>query len=294
MRITQAMLADSTLRNIQRTLVPMERAQRELSSGKRISRPSDDPLGAGLALSQRAALTASGGYLRTIDSALTWIGASDAALGSAVDVLQRAHELALQGANDALGSDQLQAIADEVQALLEQLVALGNSQVRGLRLFAGLQVNTDPMTLNPGPPASVTYAGDPMPMVRQIDDQQSVVINVPGTVFSTSYAALISLRDHLRASDTTAIRSMDLASLNGGLVSLLDARAQLGATGSQLEAARDRLELGRVSSQERLSKLEDTDIADAASRLALYDTVYRAGLATAARFDHRTLFDYLR
>jgi flagellar hook-associated protein 3 FlgL len=288
------MMAASTLRNIQQNLAALDKVQRELSSAKRITQPSDDPLGADLALAHRAVLAANSGYLRTIDSALSWTAASDGALGSAVDVMQRAQELAIQGANEVLASNELAAIADEVDALLNQLVALGNSQLRGERLFAGLRVDADPMLLVPGPPASVTYTGDSGAMIRQIDDQQTVTINVPGTAFAGAYSALISLRDHLRTADTAAIRSADLAGLATGLDGILDARTTIGATVNQLDAARDRLELGRVNTQDRLSKLEDADLAEAASRFARLETVYQAGLAAAARSSQPNLFDYLR
>ncbi len=295
MRITNRMLTDAVLTDISANARRMAALQQQLSSGKRLRQPADDPPGVERALTYRAALTASQQYLATMESSLAWLTATDDALGSATDVLQRAHELAVQGANDTLGPSQMASLAAEVNQLLEHLVALGNATLRGQRLFAGLRTDTNPFTLNPGPPTTVTYNGDAGPMQREIDIGTVIPINVPGnTVFPALFAALINLRDHLQAGDSTAIRTSDLGAIQSGLDSLLAVRADVGARMNRLEAARERQQLLQDHLGNLKSQVEDADFEQTVTDLAMAEAVYKAGLASAARVLQPSLLDYLR
>src|SRR5712692_994869 len=113
MRITNRMLSDTVLGNLTDNLNRMETLAGQLTSGKRLRVPSDDPPAVGRALDFKASIAAGEQYLRTIDSSQAWLGATDTALDSMTQLLQRARELAVQGANDTLASDQQAAIANE-------------------------------------------------------------------------------------------------------------------------------------------------------------------------------------
>jgi flagellar hook-associated protein 3 FlgL len=107
--------------------------QSQLSSGKRLTRPADDPPAVERALTYRAAVAAGEQYLETMERSLGWLAATDDALGTAAEILQRANELAVQGANGALGQSQMQGLAAEVNQLVEHLVTVGNATLRGQR-----------------------------------------------------------------------------------------------------------------------------------------------------------------
>src|SRR5437588_6507169 len=102
MRVTQEMLTDTLLHNLARTQARMDQAQNELSSGKRIRHPSDDPQGVGQALTLRSALATGDTYLKTMDTSLSWLNATDSALDTGTQLMQRAREIAVQGSNDTL------------------------------------------------------------------------------------------------------------------------------------------------------------------------------------------------
>ncbi|MBX5492391.1 MAG: flagellar hook-associated protein FlgL [Chloroflexi bacterium] len=294
MRVTHRMIVDTVLSGLNNNLRRLEDLQRQVSSGRRLNRPSDDPPAVERALTYRATLSAGEQYLRNIDAARAWLQASDTALASATEALQRARELAVQGSNDTLGLDQQQAIATEVDQLLAQMVALGNSTLRGQYLFAGHRTQTAPFTLNQGPPTTVTYNGDGGAMLREIDAGVTLQINTPGNSFlPTVVTALINLRDHLRAGDTAAVRN-DLPALDAAADTLLAVRADFGAKLNRLDAAEAQRQALQADTTAQLSKIEDTDYGEAITQLTTAELAYKAGLQAGARAMQSNLFDYLR
>src|SRR4051812_25767768 len=117
MRISQKMMADNALRNIQTNQARVDALESQITSGTRITRPSDDPIGAARALSLQESLDQSTQYGRNIDQATSWLNATDSALGSVTDALARSRELAVQAANGALTPSDRTALQAEVTQL---------------------------------------------------------------------------------------------------------------------------------------------------------------------------------
>ncbi len=294
MRITNNMLADTTLRNLNASKERLDRLQNELTSGQRISTPSDDPIGTASALEFRGTLSEVGQYLKNIDSAKSWLGATDTALDSLTLTLQRVRELAVQGANDSLSAGDKQAIATEVSNLIDQAISLGNSTFGGQYLFAGLKVGTAPFTAVGSPPASVTYNGDAFSIVRQINNPATIAVNTPGGAsIGPVFTALIDLRDQLTAGNSTGV-SASISGIDAALDSVVSSRAQVGARINRLEGEADRLGSLRLDIQGLLSKVQDIDITQAISEFAVQQNVYQAALAAGARAVQPSLLDYLK
>lgn len=296
MRVTQAMITESTLTTIRGNLVKLEDLQRQLTAGKVLTKPSDDPTAVARSLSYRASLEAGEQYLQTIDGAIAVLDTADSTLNSATSAIQRARELAISGSNDTQGQAQLQATANEINQILLEMVQLGNASLRGQRMFAGQQIDADPfVTVGGGAPTAVNYVGDSASMSREIDTGSTLAINLPGnTVFGNTFNALISLRDNLNAGNTLAVRNTDITALDGALDTVLAARAELGARYNRAAAARDREQVFQTRVQELLSNTEDADFAEAVSKFTLQETVYKASLQSTSKFLNDSLFDYLR
>lgn len=293
MRVTSEMLTDTVLRNLARTLRGMNDVQDELSSGKRLAHPSDDPRGVGEALSLRSALATGETYLKTIESSLSWLNTTDATLDSATQLMQRAREIAVQGSSDTLAPTQMAGMAAEVDQLLNQMVGVGNASSGGQRLFGGLRTTANPFTLTAGPPTTVAYNGDSGQMMREIDIGSTMSINVPGNgVFPPMMTALIQLRDDLQAGNTSAVRN-DIGVLDTGLDGLMATRADVGGRVNRLEAAQARQQQVQSRLTEQLSNVEDTDFAEAITRFSIQENVYKAALAAGSRALQPSLFDYL-
>ena len=121
--------------------------QEQISSGKRLIRPSDDPSGAAQILRLEQAVAVTNQYQRNADSVITRLTLEEASLDSMQDSLLRIRDIAIQGANPILSNTERNALAQEVREHLKQLESLANTRdANGDYLFSGYKVNTKPVS----------------------------------------------------------------------------------------------------------------------------------------------------
>src|SRR3954463_6181767 len=267
-RVTNGMMTGSLLGDINSLTTRIARTQQSISSGRQITAPSDDPLGTQRSLGLRSVIEGAQQHQRNIDEATGWLQTTDDALGDISNIINRAKELTIQGANDSLGPDQLQSIALEIDQLVAAVKDSANASYQGTYVFAGAATTTAPYTL----PGGDTYQAAPTGVVaRQIGPGVSVQINTRASdLFGSGQAAgdnklLNNLRDiaqHLRSTatvDRDALRNGDLKNLSDNLDALNKARATLGATQARLDSAKSRLADVETTTTQLLSETEDTD-----------------------------------
>jgi flagellar hook-associated protein 3 FlgL len=270
--------------------------QERLASGKRISKPSDDPFGLSRTLSARTDLDLTAQWQRNITVATDDLGLSESLLTNLGDLLQRAEELATQGANGALTAQARNQIALEVERLLTEAIAIGNSSFGGRYLFAGHQTGSPPFVEDvPGAPTVVNYLGDDGAIAREIGASgERVQTNIIGDdLFSPVYATLIKLRDDLQADDQAAVNagSGDVAD---ALDRVLEYRGDIGAKMRQAEQARTRLEDGELRLQSLIAQFEEADLAESLVQLQMRDTALNAALGAAGMTLSTSLLNFLR
>lgn len=142
MRITNNMLVKDMLWNANKNLQSMATKQTELSTGKKIHRPSDDPVGITQVLKFKTDIRETEQYGENIRDALGWLEVSESALTDIKDILQRIRELTVQAANGSNNADDTSKIKTEVSELTKEIVVLGNSTIAGRYIFSGLQTDT--------------------------------------------------------------------------------------------------------------------------------------------------------
>jgi flagellar hook-associated protein 3 FlgL len=292
MRVTNKMMTDMVQANLHRTTSRLARLQDQISSGKQLLRPSDDPAGLTRALALRRAVGEGEQYLRNIDSASGWLGATDTALARATDLLGRANQIGLRGSNDTWSQQERSAIAGEVDQLIQELGQIGNTTFGDQYLFAGFKQGQVPFAVVDGPPSSATFQGDDGDLLRSVGVGTKVAVNVHGDAFTTALTALAGLRDALNAGDATQIRPR-LADPDGGRAQLAGARADAGARANRLEHAAKQITSGLIDLKAQLSQIEDVDEAATAVAFTTEETLYRSALATAAKVIQPSLVDYL-
>ncbi len=294
MRITNSMLAGTTLRNLNITVERLDKLQDQLTSGQKIGAPSDDPIGTAASLEFRTTLGELEQYVKNAEAATSWLDATDAALDTITQVLQRARDLGTQGASDTTALSDKQAMANEVSQLIDQAIALGNSKYAGQSLFAGVKVNTTPFSAVGNPPASVTYSGDSVAIARQINSRSSVTVNIPGdTALGQVFSAVIALRDALTSGSSTSVSST-LADVDSAMDSVISVRSQVGARMNRVGSEKERLESLKLNIAGLLSKVQDVDMTEAISAFAVQQNVYQAALAAGAKAILPSLLDYLK
>ncbi|MBX6396204.1 MAG: flagellar hook-associated protein FlgL, partial [Alicyclobacillaceae bacterium] len=176
MRVTQGMLTQQFLLDLQNNFRRLSRLQDEVASGKRINRPADDPVGVGFAMRYKAQMAYYGQYKENADMAKGWLDYTDTVMDQAGQVIQRARELAVEGASETVPPDARRALADEVDQLLQQMVTIGNSRYNDKYIFNGQDTATRPY--DPADPEKVkTNQGK---ILYDIGDGIYLDVNVTG------------------------------------------------------------------------------------------------------------------
>ncbi len=144
MRVTAAMVRRRMLYNVSTALEVLQTRQSQLASGKRVMRPSDDPVAISKSLNLKGLLRDNEQFTRNIDDGLGWLTTTEAALQDMVSIVTELKEAAVAGANDAMGADEREALAQQVESLIERLIDSANTKYGDRYVFAGTHTLTKP------------------------------------------------------------------------------------------------------------------------------------------------------
>ncbi|AOT70028.1 flagellar hook-associated protein FlgL [Geosporobacter ferrireducens] len=147
MRITNSMMINTMMRNLNKSYTRMDKLYQQAATGKRIQVASDDPVAMARILTISSEISASEQYKKNIDTALSWMETTETALTQLKDVIQRVRELTVRGATGSLSDTDKAAIQAEISQLKEQVVAIGNATHTGRYIFAGYQTDVAPFKL---------------------------------------------------------------------------------------------------------------------------------------------------
>src|SRR5690606_29466722 len=118
--------------------------QNKLSTGQKINKPSDDPVGIGYQMRYTTDLARNDQYLANAKTGNGWLSQTDSVLQQANSVLQRLNTITNQAANGTITPDVREQIRLEVLQLREQMVAIGNSTYDGRHIFSGQKTDVRP------------------------------------------------------------------------------------------------------------------------------------------------------
>lgn len=293
MRITNQMMTNGAIRHIQENQEAMHRLQERIASGKNFEYSSDDPVGASASLGLRSSVRTLQSYIdgNTVNG--DWMNATDFAMQEMEKVANRAISLVQRGLNDTLGApERANAIAPEMDALLNQALEIGNSTHNNQYLFSGYRVNTRPFSITG---STVNYQGDAGLMQRTLAPNQTVSVNLRGDqTFQAFMQTIADARDALQANDMVSLRNA-LTGLQSGLTTMDQQRTAHGARMRQVQAAAEYLEKAQLEAKSLLSKKEDVNLAEAIAMLKGQENAYQAVLEVSQRAISATsLFDMLR
>jgi flagellar hook-associated protein 3 FlgL len=179
MRISTFWMQQSAVNAMLDQQAQVSHTQLQVSTGRRILSPSDDPAGSAQALNLSHADAANAQYSRNIDAASSRLGSEDQTLSSVSDLLGRVRTLALEGANGAMSTDDRKNLATEIRQRLSQLVQFANTRdASGEYLFAGNSTRTQPFVQNGD---AVDYAGDQGTRSVAIAPGQTLATGDPGS-----------------------------------------------------------------------------------------------------------------
>ncbi|TAK32252.1 MAG: flagellar hook-associated protein 3 [Chloroflexota bacterium] len=292
MRITSQMIVDNALRNIEQSFQRLSRLQGQLSSGKRITKSSDDPAGTSRALSYKSAQSALNKYQDNTNNALGWTQMSDSTLGDVSAALTKAREIAVQASNGTLTDDDRMQLVGEVQQLFDQVLQAGNNKIDNRYIFAGHKTTTEPFTA--GGASGYTYNGDAGQIASEIEPGSMLVMNVPGSQgISAALDALWSLRNALGSGDQTSVGT-SIQQLGSAQDAVLQDQGSMGGRVNRLETTQARLKSTQETTAHLLSNTEDADITSVITDLAAQQNAYQAALIAASRSVPQSLVNYMQ
>ena len=300
-RITEAMTGRRLLADLNASTNKIAQFQSQISSGRRIQKPSDDALATHNAMRLRTELQGLETDQRSISDAKGWLDTTESALGAMTDIAQRARELALQGANGTLAQSDRNKIADEVDQLIETTKSTANANYGGRYVFSGTLTDQKPYLAGPVD----TWQGDVAygRIYRTIGAGQTIQVNVRGDdVLGNGagdgkfLATLRNLAADLRggAAGVDNLRANTLGDLETNLEEITSARGVVGALTTRIESAGARLAQMEEATTSLLSENEDTDIAKALIELTTQQSVYQAALRSGQTLIQPSLLDFLR
>lgn len=270
-------------------------ALQQVSTGKRVNQPSDDPAAAALYSGNVAMESRIDQYLQSVGSLTTLSQTADSALGQVVTALNQAISLGTQAANGTLNSGDLQTIAQNLQGVLNQVVQLANTAFHGTYIFAGTASTTTPFTVSG---TTVTYNGNSGVNTVAIADSRTIQSNLPGDqIFQQPGADVMGSLEQLIAAvqgGNTATINQATTAVNTALGHVSTERAFYGNNLNQLTGDKNTLNEQSLNLKTQDTTMVGVDLAVAATNLAQAQLVYQSTLSAAAKVLQASLLDYLK
>jgi len=249
----------------------------ELSTGRSINSPSDNPVGTADLVLNLSATAQNDSFQQNIGDLQTRMQTADSTLSSAVNVINQAITLGVSAGGSTLTAQQRQGIATQLQGIQQELVSIGNTSYSGTFLFAGTLVETAPFTLDPAAAAGVTYNGNSSVTSVEINNGQSVNVNVPGDqlFLNPSGSLLGSINQLITAIQTnTGIPAANVAF--GQASSEFEAQSvNYGTTLSQLSSTGTELGAASVQLAAQETALDGANIPQVATQFAQANVAYQ-------------------
>ena len=301
-RITPSMVTSQTLNDLNSSLAALERTTDELSSGRTILEPSDNPYGASQVIDLQSQLEGLSYYESDIQDGISWENTATSAMSNINELTQRVRELVVEAANGTNNQGDLNTIATEIEQLTESIKQDANTQYAGQYVFSGTATATAPYEQG----ANDEYQGNSETVSRAVGPAATVTITTNiSTLLGNGEAAedgglldtLRTITQHLRGGtieDKEALGTTDLVNLDNNLEQLSQLQAVAGSATDQLKAALTRNESVQTSITEALSSTEDTNVAAVSIEYANEQAAYEAALRAGATIVQESLLNFLQ
>jgi flagellar hook-associated protein 3 FlgL len=297
-RVSLETIINSTIYNVQRSTSSLSKLQEQISTGKKVNRPSDDPAGARRILNLRSEGFRLDQYASNVQLGIQSLNITSSTLQNTADVLSRIQELTIQGVSSTTDQTGRNAIATEINALVESLLQNANSTLAGRYIFAGSATKTVPFetTRNSnGEVSAVTYKGNREKIEYQVGQSTTVQVNQTGNdvfIDNKLFSSIITIRDSL-ASGSPLLAQNELNNLNNAHESVLNSVAKAGGVANTLELTANRITDAKFSLSEILSETEGVDITEVVLKLTEQENIYQASLASGSLILRTSILDYL-
>lgn len=285
MRVTDTMIWGNMQRNVAARQSDYATAQERAVSGKRVNAPSDDPLAFAQARTETNNLSRAQDYQRTVGMAKPVLDVTDSALSTVENIMGRIRDIAVEGANDTLNTDDRNTLSQELTSLHDQLVNLGNSTSGDRFIFAGYKSNAAPYD------ATGTYTGDTQVQQVEVGKGVHLPLGVTGeSVFGTAgndvFTTIKSLQDAITGNTPTggsAVVSSLITEIDTRFDQVRQVHSQIGNHMNAADIAEAVSTRAQDTATTNRSQLVEIDAAKAYTDLAKAQTALSAAIQIAGQ-----------
>ncbi len=292
MRITNSILYQTVKRSVQNSAQDVQKYQEQLSSGKRVNRPSDDPLGAMRSQQLYNRLSRTGQYQRNGTYAKSWLNMTETSLSQASNILIRLKELAVAQASDQYENSDRVGAAREVETIRDELLGIANTKLGGRSIFAGHKT-TDPAFNLAG-----QYMGSDGKIRLNIDEKVSLEVNAIGEeVFRSGedkniFDTLNEFSLALENGDVAAIQSV-IDELETAFTNVNSSVSQIGSRNKALEHMESVHEDRNIIDKEQLGKVEEIDVVETVVNMQSAQNAFQASLMASGQIGKLSLAQFI-
>jgi flagellar hook-associated protein 3 FlgL len=289
--ITPVAMTDLFLNDIETVTGRLTQEEAELATGLSVTTPSDNPAAAATNVQITAAENQNSVFTENAQDAVSWLQETEQSLQNVSTYLSRAYQLAIQASNGATSTADLQAIAQEVESIVQVTEQVEDQTYRGVPLFGG---TTGSLPV-PGKATSPASQPSAQPFTHRIDT--SLVIPVSTTDYAAFWQTNVVPSLTQLESDLTSNPSnlgADAQAIQNAQSSLLAVVAGLSANEQLAQTEISRLQNSGVTLQKLQQETVGADAAAVMTSYARDQNIYQEAVATAARILQPSLLDYLR
>jgi flagellar hook-associated protein 3 FlgL len=300
-RVTTQMTTQQVLGNINTLQDQLATTEEQLSTGKSINQPSDNPYGASLAVQLNTDLSGLSTYANNVTDGTAWTQAASTSLNNMASMLQRVQSIVVEAANGTQSASNLAATADEVNQLTDAIKQEANTQYNGQYIFSGTATSTAPYSSATGD----VYQGNTGAVNREIGPNSALQVNadVSQVLGNGQGASDGKLLDTLRtiASDLTSgtsagvadLQNNQLTNLQNSLNALEGVQASVGAAQNRLTLASTRIQSLQNNDTVALSNDEDANMAATMTTYSNQQAAFQAALRAGANIVQSSLMNFL-
>ncbi|KXH84138.1 flagellar hook-associated protein FlgL [Sporosarcina sp. HYO08] len=293
MRITQSMLSNNMLRNLSTSYNKMGKLQDQITTGKKVNRPSDDPVVAMKGMGYCMQVDKVAQYQRNLGEAHNWLDSSEDALDKVGQALHRTKELMTKAAGGSVSDSDKEMILKEMEHLQQHMQSLGNTKVGDQYIFSGTKTGSP--LFNDG--VIETDAAFGKAIEIEVFDSVSLQVNTDLTsVFRDLNEMFDSFKVSIENPESENAKPLDdfVGLIDGNMDAVLTKRADIGARQNRVEMMENRLGSQEIIAIKQMSNNEDIDYEKSITEMITQESIHRAALSVGSRIIQPSLVDFLR
>lgn len=311
MRVTNNMLTSNYMNNLSRNMGTLNKYQTQLATNRKITKLSDDPIGAIATLGVRTKISRLEQYKRNVDDAKSWLNQSETSMMEINEVTKSLYEQVISASSDALSDSDKNATLQYIKQLRSHLIQVGNATIGNRYLFGGYNTTKNPFTINDE--GKVIYNNIDLQtadtdIINKLKSQNIeyeigtgsfIKVSFTGVdIFGSGESNLFAVVDNLIETMENGGNATDIGNfvkpLQDKQQDILVQITEIGGIIKRMDFVEDRYSLDEINYQTIKSNVEDIDVAEVIMKLRLTEASYSAALASGSRIIQPSLADYLR